>query len=111
MPNFYGTDYSTSAEQNEVVGLDSDRIFAEWYLDSPKVVALSKGENFVENQSAALEIEIPNDWNSLVKTNKTGAIARQNRIKAEFQNAFAKNLIVKGFERNERNPKYLLYKD
>src|SRR5215212_736458 len=29
MPNFYGTDYSTSAEQNEIIGLDSDRLYAD----------------------------------------------------------------------------------
>lgn len=110
MPNFYGADYSTTAEQNNVVGLESDRLYAEWFLDSPKVVALSKGENFLENEEAAEKIEIPNDWNNLVKTNPNKAIAEQNRIKKEFQKAFSENLIVKNFERNETNPKYLLYK-
>ena len=111
MPNFYGTDYSTSAEQNNLIGLDSDRLYAEWFLDSPKVAALSKDENFVEKEEIAGKIEIPNDWNNLVKTNPNKAIAEQKRIKEEFQNAFSKGLIVKGFERSETNPKYLLYKN
>jgi predicted GNAT superfamily acetyltransferase len=111
MPNFYGTDYSTSAEQNEVVGLDSDRLFAEWRLDSPKAVALSKGENFVETGKAAQTIEIPNDWNALVAANHEKAIAEQTRIKEEFQKAFAEGLICKGFERSETNPRYLLYEE
>jgi predicted GNAT superfamily acetyltransferase len=109
MPNFYGTDYSTSAEQNEVIGLDSDRLYADWQLDSPKVVALSKGEKFAERGAPARTVEIPNEWNNLVATNPEKAIAEQARIKQEFQKAFAEGLIVKGFERSEINPRYLLF--
>jgi predicted GNAT superfamily acetyltransferase len=111
MPNFYGTDYSTSAEQNEIIGLDSDRLFAEWQLDSPKVLVLSKGEKFVETEKVALTIEIPNHWNNLVAANPEKAIAEQTRIKQEFQKAFAGGLICKGFERNETSPRYLLFEE
>jgi predicted GNAT superfamily acetyltransferase len=111
MPNFYGTDYSTSAEQNEVVGLDSDRLFAEWQLDSPKVVALSRGENYAETGKVAQTIEIPGNWNNLVAANPEKAIAEQARIKEEFQKAFAEGLICKGFERSETNPRYLLFEE
>jgi predicted GNAT superfamily acetyltransferase len=109
MPNFYGTDYSTSAAQNEVIGLDSDRLYADWHLDSPKVSALSKGENFVETGKPARTVEIPNEWNNLVATNPEKAVAEQARIKQEFQQAFADGLLVKGFERSETNPRYLLF--
>ena len=109
-PNFYGTDYSTSAEQNEAVGLDSDRIFADWRLDSPKVTAFSKGETFTEKSQIVRTIEIPNGWNNLVKANPKQAIETQTRIKHEFQAAFAENLICKGFERSETKPRYLLFK-
>ncbi len=108
-PNFYGTDYSTSAEQDSVRGVDSDRLFADWHLDSPKVTALSKGENFEEKKESARTIEIPNDWNKLVVEKTAKAIAEQDRIKREFQTAFAEGLIAKGFERSETNPRYLLY--
>ena len=36
-PNFYGTDYSTSGDQSKNIGLDSDRLFAEWHLEDEKV--------------------------------------------------------------------------
>lgn len=111
MPNFYGTDYSTSAEQNEVIGLDSDRLYAEWHLDSPKVEALAKGEKFIETETPARTIEIPNHWNNLVAANPEKAIAEQTRIKQEFQKAFADGLICKGFERSETNPRYLLFEE
>ncbi len=110
-PNFYGTDYSTVGDQSAKIGLDSDRLFAEWHLESERVKRLAKGENFVETDEIVKSIVIPTDWNNLVKTNLQKAIAEQTRVKREFQKAFAENLICKGFERNETNPKYLLYKE
>ena len=110
-PNFYGTDYSTSDLQTEVIGLDSDRLFAEWNLESEKVTALLKGENFTETSTVVRTVEIPNDWNNLVATNPEKAIAEQTRIKQEFQTAFAEGLICRRFQRSETNPKYLLFKD
>ena len=108
-PNFYGTDYSTSNAQGEKLGLDSDRLFAEWNLESEKVEKLAKGEKFLETGDIKQTIEIPNNWNELVKTNPQQAIVEQNRVKKEFQAAFAKNLICRSFERDQQNPKYLLY--
>lgn len=108
--NFYGTDYSTSRNQNEKIGLDSDRLFAEWHLASEKVKKLANGEKFVETGEAAKRILISNDWNNLVKQNPEKAKAEQSRVKEEFQKAFGENLICKGFERDEKSPKYLLYK-
>ncbi|HSK72134.1 MAG TPA: GNAT family N-acetyltransferase [Pyrinomonadaceae bacterium] len=109
-PNFYGTDYSTSAEQDEVTGLDSDRLYAEWNLESEKVKKLAQGEKFIETEEAVATIEIPNDWNNLVQIDSQKAIDEQTRIKEEFQKAFAEGLIAKGFERRETNPRYLLFR-
>jgi predicted GNAT superfamily acetyltransferase len=112
MPNFYGTDAEASAEQKTArEGVDSDRLFADWHLDSPKVVALSKGEKFEETGEPAQKIEIPPDWNDLVVRDTKRAIDEQERIKHEFQDAFSKGLIVRGFERSDTNPKYLLYRE
>jgi predicted GNAT superfamily acetyltransferase len=111
MPNFYGTDAEASAEQKAAQeGVDSDRLFADWHLDSPKTVALSKGEEFIETGEVARKIVIPTDWNALVVADTKKAIAEQARIKHEFQTAFAEGLIVRGFERSATSPKYLLYK-
>lgn len=109
--NFYGTDYLTSHQPNGQLGLDSDRLFADWDLQSEKVVALSKGENFKKNDEAASAIEIPNDWNGILKTDPQKAIDEQARAKQEFQMAFAEGLICRGFVRDENNPKYLLFRD
>ncbi len=110
-PNFYGTDYSTSHEQAGQLGLESDRLFAEWRLESEKVEALAEGEKFEEKKKVVRKIEIPNDWNSLVKNDPKKAIKEQDRIKEEFQTAFSEGLICRGFERDDENPKYLLFSD
>ena len=109
-PNFYGTDYSTIGASGEKIGLDSDRLFAEWHLESEKVKTLARGEKFAETGAVKRTIEIPNDWNKLVEMNPQKAIAEQTRIKEEFQSAFVfDNLICKRFERSDINPQYLLY--
>ncbi len=104
-PNFYGTDYLSSPKS----GIDSDRLFAEWQLNAPKVTALADGEIFVETEEVVRRVEIPNDWNKLIAENAAAARAEQKRIKEEFQRAFADNLICKSFERSETKPAYLLY--
>lgn len=110
-PNFYGTDYTTSAEQDQIMGLDSDRVYAEWNLGSEKVEKLAQGERFFETEKAVAAIEIPNDWNSLVLSDPQKAVDEQNRIKEEFYKAFAKGLVAKSFERSETKPRYLLFKE
>ena len=103
-PNFYGTDYTAGK-----IGIDSDRLFAEWHLESEKVTALSKGETFTKTGAAAATIEISNDWNDWVKHNPERAAAEQQRVRDEFQKAFVKNFICRSFHREDENPKYLIY--
>jgi predicted GNAT superfamily acetyltransferase len=110
-PNFYGTDYMTTGRPEENIGLDSDRLFAEWNLESEKTRALSKGEKFTEPAEAVRTIEIPNDWNMLVKTDPKKAVEQQNRIRREFLAAFTEGLIARGFVRSETKPYFLLFKN
>ncbi len=104
-PNFYGTDYAA-----DKIGLDSDRLFAEWHLESEKVVALSKSENFTEKAEVAATIEISNDWNDWVKHTPEKAVTEQQRVKNGFKKAFAENLVCRSFQRDDEKPAYLLYK-
>lgn len=108
-PNYYGTDYPNANTANKKIGLDSDRLFADWHLESEKVVARLKGEDFPESGEVIKTIEISNDWNEIVKKNPASAIAEQRRIKDEFQKAFAENLICRSFQRDREKPHYLLY--
>ena len=109
MPNFYGTGAEANESKIQVMDVESDRLFADWHLNAPKTIALSKGENYVEPGEPARTISIPPDWNTFVVEDTRKAILEQERIKHEFQNAFAEGLIARGFERSETNTKYLLY--
>jgi predicted GNAT superfamily acetyltransferase len=109
--NFYGTDYITMPrERSDHVGLDSDRLFAEWQLDSKRVALLAEG-GAPENGSAPdATIEIPLDWPALIRQDAAQARREQLRVRAEFEAAFAARLVCAGFERNEARPRYLLYR-
>ena len=106
--NFYGVDYSTSADQK--IGLASDRLFAEWRLESDKVVAMGKGDDFVESEEPERTVVVTPNWSELVKKDPSAALAEQLRIRAEFQAAFADGLVGRGFVRDTQSPRYLLYR-
>lgn len=110
-PNFYGTDYSTASQTGKQIGLASDRLFAEWHLDSPKVTALAAGEKFRETREPDATVEIMNDWLGLVESDPLSALAEQKRIRGEFESAFADGLVGRAFRRDDERPAYLLYKD
>lgn len=105
--NFYGVDYTTAPGQE--IGLASDRLFAEWHLESPKVCALAAGEGYQEDSVPVAEVEIMNDWMEIVGRDPAAALAEQVRIREQFQAAFARGLVGRGFQRDRERPAYLLY--
>ncbi len=109
--NFYGTDYSTSplSEGTPPPGIDSDRLFAEWRLQSNRVIKLAQGATASFAVPAARTIQIPADWNGLCTQNPRAAREEQLRVRTEFQNAFAGGLLCAGFNRALDQPRYLLY--
>jgi predicted GNAT superfamily acetyltransferase len=112
--NFYGTDYPTSPALQDVerAGIDSDRLFASWQLESPRVIALaSGGYATVEpvREKPAVTIEVPSNWSKLCREDAAQARQEQLRVRAEFQQALAAGLIAAGFERSPAHPRYLLY--
>lgn len=109
--NFYGTDYLTFPhEQADGHGLDSDRLFAEWDLLAPRVVALAAGRDAGLHAAPAAEIVIPTDWHALVLNDPRSARQEQLRVRAEFEQAFAAGLVCAGFARDLQRPRYLLYR-
>ncbi len=109
-PNFYGVDYSTATTGGNQIGLASDRLFAEWHLESPKVSALAAREKYTETREPARSIIAPSDWSSLVAADPAAALKEQERLKREFTDAFAVGLIGEAFKRNDERPEYLLYR-
>jgi predicted GNAT superfamily acetyltransferase len=110
--NFYGTDYGTAPEvAGQKFGLASDRLFAEWHLESPKVQALAAGEQFVEMREPTATVQIMNDWLDLVASDPQKSKAEQLRIREEFKTAFGFGMVCRGFYRDDAQPAFLLYKD
>jgi predicted GNAT superfamily acetyltransferase len=110
--NFYGTDYPTSpiAQDTEPPGIDSDRLFASWDLQSRRVVSLAERRSATIAARPDARIEIPANWTKLVKENPSKAKQEQMRVRREFENCFAAGLICAGFERSSDEPEYLLYR-
>lgn len=109
--NFYGTDYiTTPGERSADVHLDSDRLFADWELDSERVAALSAGRAPVIEDAPAATIKIPPDWGTLVRRDAHTARREQLRVRAEFTEAFKAGLVCKAFKRDDEQPCYMLYR-
>lgn len=104
--NFYGTDYATGGDK---IGLASDRLFAEWHLESEKVVRLAAGERGPAEAEPAATVTITADWSALVAADPHAALEEQLRVRREFQGAFRRGLVGRGFVRHETEPYYLLY--
>jgi predicted GNAT superfamily acetyltransferase len=107
-PNFYGTDYATVPNQS-TSGFDSDRLFADWELNSDKVLALAQGESFSPTGEPARTISIPGDWNALLSSDADAARRELLRIRTEFQAAFSAGFVCRKFRRDAYNPQYLLF--
>src|SRR5215813_3636557 len=105
--NFYGTDYGTSPAEKGT-GLDSDRLFASWDLNSPRVEAFSRLEEF-DLGAAERAIEIPADFSSLLKSDLQAAKHEVVRVREEFLQALNDGLVCRAFDRNPERPQYLFY--
>ena len=88
--NFYGTDYATSPSLTDVepAGIDSDRLFASWQLESPRVISLANGDSSATEPvpaKPAATIEIPTNWTKLCREDPGQAqrtVARPRRVSA-----------------------------
>jgi len=110
--NFYGTDYSLNpAEQGtSASGLDSDRLFASWDLQSSRVAAFSRREDY-ELGAPERTIEIPADYSSLLKSDPQAAKREVLRVREEFLKALADGYVCRAFDRNAAGPGYLFYSE
>lgn len=109
MPNFYGTDFGRPTNGESRIGIDSDRLFAVWNLESEKVNALSLGETFTEKSEPAATISIPWDWEHLLRTDRAVARIEQERIRTEFIQNIARGYFCRGFVKDRENPRYLFF--
>jgi predicted GNAT superfamily acetyltransferase len=106
--NFYGTDYTSQSGYGiNPLGIDSDRLIAEWHLDSLRVAGVKDCILPLENRFVAHEIIIPNNWSEMLKNNPALARQEQLRVRSEFRHAFNQGLECTGFKRDPEQPRYL----
>jgi predicted GNAT superfamily acetyltransferase len=103
-PDFYGP--STSPLQG---GLPTDRLYAEWWLRSPRVVNLLRGDT--QPIEIAERVTVPHaiyQWKQDIQQ-RTVAQALQAANREALQSAFHRGLAVVGYERDtDGNGCYLL---
>ena len=96
--NFYGV--SSSRLQG---GLPTDRLVAEWYLDSDRVKQALEGQNPTV-QSIEERIQVPAaiyQWKASPQ-DRERALALQAENRRKFQDSFSKGLAVVAFNRDEQ---------
>jgi predicted GNAT superfamily acetyltransferase len=110
--NFYGTDYSTNPAEKAsgISGMDSDRLFASWDLNSPRVKALADELEYPLGAPDQV-IEIPANFSELLKSDPETGKREQLRVREEFVAALLAGFICRAFERDEKRPRYLFYRD
>ena len=95
--DFYGV--SSSRLQ---AGLPTDRLVAEWYLDTPRVVEILEGRSRDEKCSVEERILIPAsiyEWKAS-DAGRERALEVQTENRRKFQQAFSQGLAVIGFSRD-----------
>lgn len=108
--NYYGTDYSTATgEFGRQLGLASDRLVAEWELETPRVEALARDDRPSWGGGAAAAVQIIPDWSALLKGDPEGARREQLRVREEFRAALAAGLVCAAFDRDAERPRYLFF--
>ena len=87
-------------------GLATDRLVAEWYLDSPRVLAAMNGE--LPPLQFAESIEIPAPLKHWKESDLPQVQALQSRIRKQFIEGFAKGYAAVGVGRTARGSAYQL---
>jgi predicted GNAT superfamily acetyltransferase len=93
-PDLYGI---TSSPLHR--GIPTDRLFAEWWLDSGRVERILAGRQ----ENSAKERGI-----TFAEPTPESALEIQARLRKEFQESFQEGLVVTGFERGEGKGTYWL---
>lgn len=109
--NFYGTDYFADPTQDAEnrPGLQSDRLFARWDLNSERVVALGARLKHEIAAQPVASVAIPAEWSALVKRDPQRARDTQARVREEFKQRFAEGLVCAAFARGDEESRYLLF--
>lgn len=105
LPNCYGL--TTSPLHG---GMPTDRLIAEWWLDSPRVNNLLDGAAQPSPQASSVraEILVPAELPILRRENSSEALRIQTEVREQFQRWIAKGYAATAIEINSEGGKYIL---
>jgi predicted GNAT superfamily acetyltransferase len=101
-PNLYGV--TTSPLHR---GLPTDRLLAEWHLDSPRVIASVNGRSKPAT-GESIGIEMPADLEQWKQSDPDRVKRVQDRIRAEFTECFSRGYAAVSFGETPTGAAYLL---
>jgi predicted GNAT superfamily acetyltransferase len=102
LPNFYGV---TSSPLHR--GLPTDRLVAEWHLDSARVVAAIE-DIAVELRDVPATIELPSELEQWKQESPDQVASVQSRAREEFGKWFARGYAAIGLRQAKTGSAYLL---
>lgn len=102
IPNCYGI-----TESPLHAGLPTDRLVAEWWLDSARVKKILAGATSPAS-GTAVRVSVPADIGDWKHTDKKRALDVQVEVRKQFEHWFHRSYVVTGFERGESLAYYRL---
>lgn len=105
----YFPDHYGEVQSQLQQGLPSDRLLAEWWLDSPRVKRALAGRSprSTKNRPGG-EVTIPADFTCLAESRPAKAREWQRAVRLELQNYFARKFVITGFRADGTECSYLL---
>jgi predicted GNAT superfamily acetyltransferase len=104
--NFYGANSSSVFHR----GLDTDRLFIEWWVRSSRVAGAVEGVRRSDKPEAF--VEVPRDITAIKRRDMDEARHWQLRVREGFQKYLNEGLYCAGFDASpETNSRYLFFKD
>jgi predicted GNAT superfamily acetyltransferase len=106
IPNCYGV---TESELHS--GLPTDRLIAEWWLDSPRVKNILEGD-LEHNQGVPATdrrfVTVPGSLDEMKTKDRASAEKIQTGLREEFQRLFHEGYVATGIERRDLTMEYIL---
>jgi predicted GNAT superfamily acetyltransferase len=104
--NYYGARSSSAFHR----GLDTDRLFVEWWVRSSHVASALEGVSRAEKAEAV--VEVPRDIEAIKRRDMDEARHWQLRVREGFQKCLNEGLYCAGFEADPKTgSRYLFFRD
>jgi predicted GNAT superfamily acetyltransferase len=102
IPNCYGL-----TESPLHAGLPTDRLVAEWWLDSPRVQGIL-ADNPLPARGKIVQIGLPTNIGEIKSRDRADAVCIQSSVREQFHNWIAKDYVATGIESRGETTEYVL---